>query len=89
MWGKLSHNSMMAQFEAQRVITLRLFKLSQGGPDAQKDAERMISEKVAASVEAGMTLAMGGSPGKVLRRYRTVMNANSKRLTKQSRRKGS
>ena len=82
MWWKLSHNLMMAQFEAQRVIALRLFKLSQGGTDAQKEAEKMINEKLAASVEAGMTLAMGGSPSKVLRRYRTIMNANSKRLTK-------
>ena len=31
---------MKAQFEAQRVIALRLLKLSQGGSDAQKEAEK-------------------------------------------------
>ncbi len=42
----------------------------------------MANEKVAASIEAGLTLASGGSPSKVLRRYRTLMRANAKRLSR-------
>ena len=72
----------MAGFEAQRVIALRLMKLSAGGAAAEKEAQLMISEKMAACSEAAATLAMGGSPEKVLKRYRTIMRANNRRLAK-------
>ncbi len=72
----------MAGFEAQQVIALRLMKLSAGGKAAENEAMLMVSEKVSASVEAAMTLATGGSPEKVLKRYRTHMRANSRRLTR-------
>ena len=81
-WWKFSSDLFAANLEAQRVIALRLHKLALGGPSAQKEAERMVSEKVIASVEAATTVAAGGSPQKVLRRYRTIMRANAKRLAK-------
>lgn len=40
----------------------------------------MMTEKAHASLEAATTLMTGGSPEKVLRRYRTIMRANKKRL---------
>ena len=73
---------MAANLEAQRVIVLRIQKMALGGSPAQKEAQRMVSEKVVASVEAATTVAAGGSPQKVLRRYRTIMRANTKRLLK-------
>jgi hypothetical protein len=79
-WPKFSNDMILASGEAQRVIALRLMKLSRGGPAAIREANQMVSEKVAASVEAAMTLAGGSSPEKVLRRYRTIMRANEKRL---------
>ncbi len=75
----------MAGFEAQRVIALRLNKLSAGGPDGRKEAQHMVAEKLAASVEAAATLAGGGSAQTVITRYRAIMRANEKRLSKRRR----
>ncbi len=81
-WWKFSRDLFVANLEAQQVIALRVHKLALGGPLAQEEAQRMVSEKVSASVEAATTVVTGGSPQKVLRRYRTIMRANAKRLSK-------
>jgi hypothetical protein len=67
--------------DAIRVICM-WWKLSSDLWTANLEAQRMVSEKVLASVEAATTVAAGGSPQKVLRRYRTIMRANTKRLSK-------
>ena len=59
-WWKLSTDLALAGFEAQRVIALRLAKLAAGGPAADREARRMVTEKIAASTEAAATLATGG-----------------------------
>ena len=71
---RLTHDAVMLGLEAQRVIGLRLIKLSSGGPAAQAEAFRMVSEKSAALTEAGLTL--------VIRRYRTRVRSNKRRLLK-------
>ena len=81
-WWKLSTDLALAGFEAQRVIALRLAKLAAGGPAAEREARRMVTEKIAASAEAAVTIATGGSPETVLRRYRTIMRANNQRLSR-------
>lgn len=81
-WWKFSADLTMAGFEAQRVVALRLLKLGAGGPAASTEATRMVTEKIAASTEAATTLLSGGSAEKVLRRYRTIMRANERRLTR-------
>lgn len=85
MWWQFYADLASANFEAQRVITLRLMKLAQGGPAARREVRKMISEKLLANAEAATTLATGGSVSKVLRRYRTVTRANGKRLAKSNR----
>jgi hypothetical protein len=85
MWWKLSCDMAKANMEAQRVIALRLIKLSKGGPSAQTEAHKMITEKMMASAEAMATLATGGSVQSVLRRYLTIMRANEKRLSRRKR----
>jgi len=87
MWWNFSSDVAAATFEAQRVIALRLMKLAQGGPAAQQEAQMMVSEKMAASVEAAMALASGSSPESVMRRCRTIMRANEKRLSSRKRKK--
>jgi hypothetical protein len=79
---RLTHDAVMLGLEAQRVIGLRLIKLSGRGPAAQAEALRMVSEKTAALAEAGLTLARGGSAGRVMRRYRTHVRSNKRRLLK-------
>ncbi len=45
----------------------------------------MLAEKWTASAEAAATLASGGSPPKVLKRYRAIMLANERRLKRRKR----
>lgn len=80
MWWKFYSDISVANLESQRVIALRLMKLAAGGPAAQKEAQKMVNEKIAASLEATKTLARGGTPRTVLKRYRTIMRANALRL---------
>ena len=77
----------MLALEAQEVIKLRLVKLASGGPAAQVEAQRMINEKILASIEATTTLMMGGSPNAVVSRYRKHVAANTKRLQSSGRRR--
>ncbi len=79
-WFDLSMQTAMLGFEAQRVIGLRLMKLAAGDAAAAVEAQRMVTEKVAAFIEASATLATGGSHRKVIRRYRTHVRANERRL---------
>jgi hypothetical protein len=81
-WMRLTNDAVLLGFETQHVIGLRLVKLSRGGPAAESEALRMVTEKTTALAEAGMTLARGGSTGKVIRRYRTRVRANKRRLLK-------
>jgi hypothetical protein len=73
--------------EAQRVIALRAYKLAVGGTAANTEAARMVSEKVFACMEAANTLSFGGSPKRVMRRYRTHVRANSRRLNRSPRKR--
>jgi len=81
MWWRFYTDLAFANLDAPRVIALRLMKLSQGGTAAESEIRRMVSEKIIANTEAAATLATGGSVPKVLRRYRTIIRANSKRLS--------
>jgi hypothetical protein len=85
MWWKLSCDIAAANLQAQRVIALRLMKLAEGGPAAQEEAEMMVSEKLAASAEAAVSLASGNSVESVVRRYSAIMLANEKRLSGRTR----
>ena len=64
-WMRLTHDAVLLGLESQRVMGLRLMKLSRGGRAAQAEALRMFSEKTTALAEAGTTLARGGSAGTV------------------------
>jgi hypothetical protein len=84
-WLDLTMNAAFLGFETQRVVGLRLMKLAAGGTAAQTEAQLMVTEKMAAFAEAAVTLATGGSAHKVLRRYRTHVQANERRLSRRRR----
>ena len=44
-WMRLTNDAVMLGFETQRVIGLRLVRLSRGRPAAQSEALRMVTEK--------------------------------------------
>ena len=87
-WMTLMSRTAMLGFEAQRVVGLRLMKMAAGGPAAETEARRMVTEKMTAMAEAGGTLASGGSANAVVRRLRTHVRANHKRLSRSSSKRG-
>jgi hypothetical protein len=76
---KLSSDVMLENFQAQRVIGLRLAK---GGPAAEAESRRMVTEKLMAAAQAGAALASGQSAHAIVRKYRAIMHANERRLTR-------
>jgi hypothetical protein len=75
-------NVMMLTLEAQQAIWLRMVRLSLGGPAAEAEATRMVSEKIAAGDAAGRALMRGASADKVVHGYRRKVRANIKRLSR-------
>ena len=59
-WMKITGDAAMLGIETQQVMHLRMMKLFAGGPKAQSEALRMVTEKTTALAEATMTLARGG-----------------------------
>lgn len=73
---------MMLTVESQQVIWLRSMKLAAGGTKAEKEARLMVSEKMLmASLEGGRML-MGATSANVVKRYRSKVRANVKRLSR-------
>ena len=79
-WTKVARTPSLLGLESHQVIALRLVKLAKGGEAAQKEAHRMVAEKIAASQAAALKLAMGGTAGSVMSDYRKKVRANRARL---------
>ena len=87
--ANLAFDSWMLGFEAASVMWLRGFRLMAGGKLAQREAERMISEKVVANAMLLPFLALGGfdqTPGQLgartLSHYAKPVRANRRRLSR-------
>ena len=89
-WCALSLRTARLGWEAQSVIALRLMRLATSGPGSQAEARRMVTEKVAAVVEAQaavVTATIEGAKGhrvakKALGVYKKRVRANRRRLTR-------
>jgi hypothetical protein len=86
-WFDLSMSAMQLGLEAQSVIALRMMKMAAGGPAAEAEASRMISEKTQAALDAQMQVglsAMSGrldlAPARAIALYRRRVRANQRRL---------
>jgi hypothetical protein len=75
-------NMTMLAAESQRVIWLRMMKLSAGGPPAARETEKMVSEKVMAAAVAGGRAMTGGTPTAIVKGYRKKVRANRRRLSR-------
>jgi hypothetical protein len=92
MFGSLSAwiESVRFACEVQGVISMRLMRLAQGGPQAALEAERMISEKLDAFADAEVALLKsvvnGDMPAVAVERayalVRERVHANSRRLAR-------
>lgn len=74
------YSSAMLALESNHVIGLRLTKLALGGSGAGDEANLMVAEKIAATVEAFQTLLKGGNIFIVIDRYREHVTSNATRL---------
>jgi hypothetical protein len=81
-WTKLALDAARLSAEAQSVIALRMMRLVKGGKIGEREARRMVAEKGVAFAEAAATLASGGSLNKVVRRVRSRVSQNRRRLSK-------
>jgi len=79
---KLWYDLSMLGVEAQQVIWLRSMKIAMGGRAGEREARRMVAEKVAAAGEAGFQLAAGRSMNAVVKGYRKKVHANRRRLSR-------
>jgi hypothetical protein len=89
-WLSLSLKAFQLGLEAQSVIALRMLRLAAGGAKAQIEANRMVTEKVAAAAEAQTASAVAAArgskthvvAGKALYTYRKRVRANRRRLSR-------
>jgi hypothetical protein len=81
-WMKFSLSTARLGYEVQTVMALRMLKLARGGSAATTKARHMVAEKGVAFAEAAATLATGGSMNKVVRRVRSRVSKNKRRLSR-------
>jgi hypothetical protein len=81
-WMKFSLDAARLGYEMQTVMALRMLKLARGGKAAEREARRMVTEKGVAFAEAAATLGLGGSMNKVVRRVRSRVSRNQRRLSR-------
>jgi hypothetical protein len=79
-WIRFVAQSTLLALEAQRVIALRIAAIATGGSHAQAELQRMVVEKVVASMRAGAMLSMGRPTASIVRHYRSRVRANERRL---------
>jgi hypothetical protein len=79
---KFWYQATMLSLEAQRVIALRMVKFASGGPGAQAEASRMMTEKIAESMAVAATLLRGGTGEAVVAQVRRRVRSNSRRLSR-------
>ena len=87
-WSKLWTDAAMMGLEAQQVIALRMWKAASGGVAAVAEAERMVTEKAQAAIDAQRILATSAlagaphlGPERAVALYRRRVRANRRRLS--------
>jgi hypothetical protein len=88
-WPVVAAETWLLGVESSWVIWHRCMTLAGGGKVAEREATRMVVEKVQAQVELATTLATGGfgsDPSQIASRtidhYRTRVRANRSRLSR-------
>jgi hypothetical protein len=89
-WLALTFKTVQLGFDVQNVIALRMMRLAVGGGRGQREARRMVVEKVAAAPEAQTAAATAVMTGhkntvvakKVLRVVKKRVRASKRRLSR-------
>ena len=86
-WFDIGMDAWALAAESNIVIAMRIGSLALGGPNAAREAERMVTEKVAANITLGCDLMrgkLGNSPEAIvsgsIAHYSKTVVANRKRL---------
>lgn len=79
---RLWFDTMMLGLEAQQVMWLRALHLARGGKSGEREARRMVTEKVIAATQAAGSIAAGASAKSVVSAYRQKVRANKRRLSR-------
>lgn len=89
LWFRLGLDMMALSAESSGVMALRMMKLAAGGQAATVEAQRMVSEKIAAAAEAqtrawadAVTGAGHLTPQRTVASYRRKVRANRRRLSR-------
>jgi hypothetical protein len=82
MFASRKGQTMWNRVESNRVIGLRIAKAMRGGNAAQREARRMVIEKMIAAAKAGTSLMAGASGDKIVAQCRRKVAANTKRLSR-------
>lgn len=92
-WPALAFDSWLLMGEASTVIWLRSMRLMMGGPLANREAQRMISEKLTtgmtlmpALMAGGMTQSAEALSAATLAHYARPVRANRRRLSRSGKR---
>ena len=88
-WTELAVESWMLGAEMGMVIWLRSIRMMSGGKPAEREAERMVSEKLAAAMTLWPALMAGGfdqsaeeTTARALAHYGKPVRANRRRLSR-------
>ena len=88
-WPELAVESWMLGAEMSMVIWLRSMRMMAGGKLAEREAQRMVSEKLAAAMTLWPAMMAGGmdqsaeeATGRALAHYGKSVRANRKRLSR-------
>jgi hypothetical protein len=84
---KLWTDAWQLGFDAQRVIAMRLARISGGGAAADAECRRMVSEKIAAAAAAQAAAAAALAAGKGIETAATVALAPVKRAVRANHRR--
>ena len=91
-WFALTFQAAQLGWEAQNVVALRFVRLAGGGAAGAKEAQLMVTDKLAALTEAQLAAAANVLTGdalkiadKMLRVFRKRVRANKRRLSRRRR----
>lgn len=88
-WLRIGFDAWALGIEASLTMSLRAMKIMAGGPAAETEARRMVSEKIEAgqalqtkALTGGLGTTAPGAAAKTLKHYRRKVRANRRRLAK-------
>ena len=88
-WFGIGLDAWSLGFEASAVMGLRALRIAQGGAAGEAEAERMVSEKIAAAValqaqafSGGLGATPASATARTIAHYRRKVRANRRRLSK-------